>query len=194
MMTKRLFVALEIPAIVAAALDRLDPELPGLRWLPARPLHLTLAFLGPVPDEAVPALVAALETVDSPPFPLALRGLGRFGGHGRPLVVWAGVDSPPPALYTLHEQIEARVLALGLAPGEKPFHPHVTVGRGKAVPGGRLHRFLARHAETPLGRFPVGGFTLFASVLTPEGAVHSREFHRAFPSVQSAADARVRDT
>jgi 2'-5' RNA ligase len=195
-MPKRLFIALELPATVTAALGRLDPRLPGLRWLPARPLHLTLAFLGQVENDAVAPLIGALAAVSAPPFPLGLKGLGRFGRRGHPVVVWAGVEKPPPELFTLHDRILEAVRATGLEPDEKPLRPHVTVGRGKNVPFRPLRALLAAHAGTRFGRFDVTGFTLFSSALTPEGAVYARdarEFHRDFREDQSSADARCRE-
>ena len=59
-MAKRMFVAIELPAGLAGELAALDPRIPGLRWLPAGQLHLTLAFLGDVEEEQRPGLLGEL--------------------------------------------------------------------------------------------------------------------------------------
>jgi 2'-5' RNA ligase len=79
--------------------------------------HITLAFLGEVPDERVPDLVEALSMVEVPVgLRLRLRGGGGFGGR----VTWVGVSG---GLDDLAAQVKA---ALGVE-DDRPFRPHLTV-------------------------------------------------------------------
>ena len=59
----RLFVALELPDDVRMRLARLAGGVPGARWMPAENLHLTLAFIGNVPENAFADVAAALSRV-----------------------------------------------------------------------------------------------------------------------------------
>jgi 2'-5' RNA ligase len=162
------------------ALLALNPDLTGLRWLPAEQLHLTLSFLGDVQASAEDRLHAALREVRVPPFFLPLRGLGCFNSRGRPSVLWAGVGHGHPHLFALHRHIQDAVLHAGLEPDLKPFHPHVTIARAKGVSRQALRLFLRDHAETEFGLIRVTGFALYSSVLGLEGATHRMELRQEF--------------
>jgi 2'-5' RNA ligase len=180
MMTKRLFIGLDLPARLARELAAIDPRLHGLRWLPARSLHVTLAFLGDVETTAEMSLVRALTALDAEPFALTLHGLTRFGGRGRPAIVAANVPDPPPEIFFLHTAIQTLARTSGLPTDSRPFRPHVTLARGKNCPAAPLQQFLHQHAGTDFGSFPVNGLTLFSSLLTATGAIYTPEFQREF--------------
>lgn len=180
-MAKRLFLALELPGALTRTLAALDPHLTGLRWLPASGLHLTLAFLGDVEAEKREELVQALSGIETEPFELSLRGLGRFGHRGRPpVIVIAEIDSPPPELFSLWSTTQKAIGEVGLPTESRPFHPHVTLGRGKQCPEALLKDFLSRNTHKNLGTFRVDGLSLFSSELTPQGARYTLEFRNAF--------------
>ena len=179
-MAQRMFIAIDLPPPLARNLSALNPHLPHLRWLPASALHLTLSFLGKVPDETGGLLIQALDQIASPPFLLALKGLGSFGSHGHPSVVWAGLATCPPELSDLQHQVQTAARTAGLEPEDKRFHPHVTVGRCKDLPGSALQPFLRKHSDEEFGTFEVPGFTLYHSVLHPRGAEHFPLFGKTF--------------
>jgi 2'-5' RNA ligase len=178
--SKRLFVGLELPANCKAALFELDPQLPGLRWLPKEQLHLTLSFLGEVEASAEDRLRQALGEVRVPPFFLPLRSMGVFNSRNRPSVLWVGVGKGHPHLFALHQRIQDAVLSVGLEADLKPFHPHVTIGRAKDISGQMLQPFVRRHAETEFGLVKVTGFELYSSLLAAAGATHRLEMHQEF--------------
>ena len=175
--TKRLFVGIELPDDCKVALTGLNPRLPGLRWLDAAQLHLTLSFLGEVNAIAQEALVENLGGVRVPPFFLPFQGLGSFSAHGEPSVVWVGVGHGHPHLFALHQRVQDAVLRSGLEADLKPFHPHVTVARAKGLSKQSLQPLLRKHRETEFGMMKVVAFTLFSSVLGTEGAQHTAELH-----------------
>jgi 2'-5' RNA ligase len=177
--SKRLFIGLELPATVRCELAALDPRIKGLRWLPAEQLHLTMSFLGDVDAAHEELLRDALAVVKVPPFFLPVTGLGIFGGE-RPSVIWAGVGQGHPHLFALHRHIQDAVLHAGLEPDLKPFHPHITLGRMRAVSRSALKPFLRRHAETEFDLWKVSGFALFSSTLTSEGSIYTVELRQVF--------------
>jgi 2'-5' RNA ligase len=173
--SKRLFVGIELPPDLQEALRELDPHLPGLRWLDPAQMHLTLSFLGDVEQARQEALARRVEEVRVPAFFLPLQGIGSFNTRGRPSVVWIGVGRGHPHLFALHKHVQDAVLQAGVEPDLKPFHPHVTVGRAKGISREALQPFLRAHRESEFGLFKVTAFTLFSSVLAPDGATHTVE-------------------
>jgi len=118
----RLFIAVFPPpeaiAHLEAAMSTLDIKLsdPG-RW------HLTLAFLGDVP-EADPATAALAEAELNPVGVLEVRGGGRFG-----TVLWAGVEGDLAALTRLTRSIRRSLRTKRVPPDDKKFRPHMTLAR-----------------------------------------------------------------
>jgi len=142
-MPVRAFVALPLPpghrAALAGYLETCARLAPGLRWVPAENLHLTLRFLGATDPERLEALRVELARVRLPGFELALGGLGAFGGSS-PRVVWLGLAGGEEQARRLAEAVEAACVAAGAAPEERPFRPHLTLARARdrkpeALPG-----------------------------------------------------------
>lgn len=132
----RWFIALWPDAATRDALRALQA---GCAWPPrARPtgaerLHLTLHFVGPLAEDAVAPLRAALAAVDAAPWRWAL---GRAS-------VWPGgvaVAEPariPAAARALHTALGEVLSAQGLPLEARPWRPHVTLARrahGAGVP------------------------------------------------------------
>jgi 2'-5' RNA ligase len=171
-MAKRMFVAVDLPDDVGETLAGMDPHVQGLRWLPATQLHLTLCFLAAVPEENELRLIDALTRIEVPRFSLSLKGLGAFGRRGAPSVVWAGAVDEGPELQRLQRRVRQAAVAAGLRVERKRFRPHVTVGRCKGVSAEELDGFLLEHKDQKIATFETNGYTLYESVLRPEGAEH----------------------
>ena len=116
----------------------LEPVVEGLRGLPGAPRwtaserwHLTLLFLGAVPEERVAALVEAAAPAVSAAGPMRLRmaGGGRFGSRRRPTVAWAGLEGDVGPLVELAARLAGAARSLGLPVEDRPFRPHLTLGR-----------------------------------------------------------------
>jgi 2'-5' RNA ligase len=172
---KRLFVGLDFPESITAALVRLDPRLKGVRWLKAEQIHLTLAFLGRVEEHAEEILRTQLSAIRFRSFFLPLQSLGTFSGKGAPKILWVGVGSGHPHLFQLHKKVTDAALAAGLEPDLRPWHPHVTLARCEDVSGERLRPFLREHESLDLGLVPINAFALKSSRLTPAGSIYSTE-------------------
>jgi 2'-5' RNA ligase len=107
-------------------------DLPGApRWSAPDRWHLTLLFLGAVPEECVTPLVAAAAPVvaAAPGMTLRLAGGGRFGSRRRPQVAWAGLDGDVAPLVELAGRLSEAARALRLPVEDRPFRPHLTLGR-----------------------------------------------------------------
>lgn len=178
-MAKRFFVGLELPLPTREKLARLNPKVPGVRWMPLEQMHLTMSFLGQVEADAEERLRGALAEVCVGIFFLPVTGVSVFGGD-RPTVIWAGVGKGHPHLFALRKRIQDKILSADLEPDLRAFHPHVTLGRAKNVARQDLKAFLREYEDTEFDFIRITGFALFSSVLTPEGATHTLEMRVEF--------------
>lgn len=132
---RRLFVALwPGPATARALAGRVGRAraVCGGRPMRTDTLHLTLAFLGTVAGDRVPALSGMIRQWAPRGGELVIDRVGRFDG---PRIVWAGPSHPWPAwLDTLHADLWARLERLGFPATSDRFRPHVSLLR-KAGPG-----------------------------------------------------------
>ena len=175
MTAKRLFVSIELPQSVTQTLAQLDPEIRGVRWLEQRQMHLTLAFLGTVSTEIQETLCEKLHAIVWKPFFLPLIGLGTFPSKGWPKIIWIGVGTGHPHLFQLHKRVQEALLASGMEPDLRSFHPHVTLARCRDVSPQIIRPFLKANAEFDAGIIHVESFCLNSSDLTPAGSVYTRE-------------------
>jgi 2'-5' RNA ligase len=176
----RLFLALELPAQVRAALadvqERLRAGEPGWRFVHPQGVHLTLRFLGEVPEprllELSPRWRAAASSAE--PADVEVAGLGIFPPRGRPRVLWIGLqDRSGGALAALAQALEAEARAAGFPPEDRPFAPHLTLARAAAE--GRPRRSVLELGL--LGAFRAESVTLFRSVPGRGGAVYTALEH-----------------
>jgi 2'-5' RNA ligase len=63
---------------------------------------------------------------------LRLTGGGRFGSQRRPQVAWAGLEGDVGPLVDLARRLAAVARSLRLAVEDRPFRPHLTLGRWRA--------------------------------------------------------------
>lgn len=174
----RLFVAIDFPDDVRERLAGLAGGVPGARWTDPSSLHLTLRFIGEVPDDTADDVDAVLSDIEAPGFDLTLGGVGMFGSNRSPRVLWAGVGRSEPLMH-LQGKVESALVRCGLPAEERKFSPHVTLARLKDAPRERIGRFLEEHGLFHAGAFRVDHFTLYRSLLGKGGAVY--EALRKYP-------------
>ena len=153
--TRRLFFALWPQAPERAALVhavRKIVRLSGGRPVPETNLHLTLAFLGAVPESRVPELrtiagrVAAAFPRAAVPLVLKLQGVAHWE-QPQVLAVLAqeaASSAPAGSVSALAGTLSRETAAAGFNPDLKPFRAHVTVARKVAhAPQGSAPRPVA---------------------------------------------------
>lgn len=172
----RAFVGVPVPAEppLVALLDGLAATGADLKVVDPAQLHVTLSFLGQVPDEAAPRIAAALDEAARPfaPFKLRLQGVGAFPSARRPRVVWAGSKDAEP-LVKLANATRDTLRAAGFAGDDKDFRAHVTLARtrSEARIAGAV-AFLRDHGRDELPEVPVRDVRLYRSVLSPGGPAY----------------------
>lgn len=174
----RLFTAIDLPEPVIEQLKAARPGIEGIRWQKPDQWHLTLRFIGEVAEETAQAIVSELESIECPAFSLALSGFGKFPSRGYPRVFWVGIEENGQ-LLTLQEELEQACRICGLEPDERPFVPHITLGKVKNAEKKEINHFIEQHEDYHIPGIPVNEFILYSSELTREGAIHKVE--QSFP-------------
>ncbi len=157
----RLFTGLEVPRDVADGLMLLQGGLPGARWISPESFHITLRFIGDVPDHAADDLLQAMERVRLASFDVQLRGVGYFGSR-RPHSVHAlatGNDSLTE-LQLVHERL---CQGIGLPPETRKFKPHVTLARLRGSATADVSSYVAGNSLYASRAFSVDRFVVFSS-------------------------------
>ena len=176
MSTIRAFLAIPLPERVGDQVQQLcrqlAHELPQVRWNRGQNLHLTLKFFAAIEEESLDRIGEVMLSVGrfTAPFLVRIKGLGAFPDLTRPRVFWLGIEGDPP-LRQMHRELETRLEACGLAPDRRPFAPHLTLGRPRAVLHNAGHILTPRQPGLDLD-LPVEQLILYQSRLLPCGAQH----------------------
>ncbi len=185
----RLFIAVELPAALLTELHNIQESLKQdvpprtVRWVRPEGIHLTLKFLGDVPALRRETLQKALQEAvqGHAAFELTAGGLGCFPSAKRPRVLWIGLQDEAERLLKLRDAVEVHIAPLGYPTEDRPFHPHLTLGRVKRGAKRNVVKqvgALVTSAATP-DRYtlPVDGVSLIRSELKPTGAEYTQLFH-----------------
>jgi RNA 2',3'-cyclic 3'-phosphodiesterase len=177
----RLFAAVDLSedarAAIAAQQTRIAAALgakASLKWVKPEHAHLTLVFLGNVDADRATSVVEAVgRDVDLAPFDMVLEGVGVFPPRGAPRVLWIGIAGGAAAVTTLQRELAARVAALGIALEDRPFHPHLTLGRWRDSRPSDRDRAVRAAPPAAIARVRVEYATLYESRLSPSGPAYT---------------------
>lgn len=174
----RLFLGVELSVATtrriadAVARMRRAAEEKALRvaWVAPTNLHVTLKFLGWSNPEVVVAIrdVVRVGTSRRKAFELRARGTGGFPHERGARVLWVGVEDPSGGLTRLAADVETWMERLGYPREERPYHPHVTVGRVKEGKG--TDEILALARDTDFGTSLIREVILYESVMKSSGS------------------------
>ncbi len=166
----RLFVAIDISEPLRARLEALRSRLrpfAALRLADPESIHLTLKFLGEVPDAKLDKVKAALQTVEFSPVKLQTTRLGTF-----PHVLWLGLRLTKE-LAQLQQHVQRAVREF-TTHDLRSYRPHLTLARFERLAPDEQRRLERLVRTTTLDeKWKADRFTLYSSVLTPQGPVYT---------------------
>ena len=141
-----------------------------VKWVEAENIHLTLQFLGNVPDHEIADVctVAQRAAAGATAFELTVEAAGAFPNLRRPRTVWLGVSSGSEAVTALYKSLEDGLVPLGFRREKRRFHPHVTIGRVRGRPG-TLGECLEAQRDWSAGSMVVREVVVMASELASDG-------------------------
>lgn len=177
----RLFFAIMLPPDVQAGLHRLRER---LDWLPIRPtwtaqqnLHITLKFLGEVPDPQVADLARDVAQSIHLARPLHLRPdhLVFFPSRGPARVLGIGFSGDTDPLYRFQSDLEAFCRTRGFPTENRPYTPHATLAR---IRDGLREQHRPRIEQSwqslsHLPEFEASAYQLMQSILGSRGSTHT---------------------
>lgn len=172
----RAFIAIEIPPEVKAALADCRAALSKLpaeaSWTRPGNVHLTLKFLGEVPETSQEKIANAMREAAAVAggFRLELDKLGAFPNLRRPRVLWAGLRGEVEAAKGLQARLEKTLEGIGFPPEGRSWAPHLTLARLRSVGDARAWAAAVEAQRLPPLGFEVARIVLFRSELLPSGA------------------------
>ncbi len=169
----RLFVAVDLKDDLREEIEkvlRIFREFRGIKPVEKENLHITLMFLGEVPDRKVDMVKEKLRGIKLEPFKIRLKGLGNFNYR----VFWIGVLEGKDLLSILAKEVENSLKKIGFK-RDKEFVAHATVARVKRLnPNDRikLEKSLESFKDYDFGEMIVDCFKLKKSTLTSKGPIY----------------------
>jgi RNA 2',3'-cyclic 3'-phosphodiesterase len=176
----RLFVALDLPesireGIVSWQRSELTDE--ALRVTGPQSLHITLAFLGYLPERAIGSVAEVLHATEAgaPLIEMKPEPVGK--PKGRPRLF--ALDARSEETVALQARLEKELVAKRLyEPEKRPFWSHVTVARVRPERRGSKRPVRIENPPGPLPKALCEPFravrgTLYRSTLRPQGAEYA---------------------
>ena len=176
----RTFIAIDLAETIKDRIQKLISELDkgdrSIRWVKRHGMHITLSFLGEISAEKAKDVSASVEslTKNLDRFSMSVIGSGYFPQKRKnPRIIWLGIKNSKE-LISLHGSVISTMEKIGFSRENRPFHPHITIGRVK-IPLGLepLLDRLDQNAETEFGIMIVDQIIFFKSILKPTGAEYS---------------------
>jgi RNA 2',3'-cyclic 3'-phosphodiesterase len=177
----RIFCAIELPEQIREQATEHIRILRGrfphvsASWNRDGKLHLTLKFIGEIPQEQVDRVSLAAERASNnlDRFNLLVTGAGAFPEGGAAKVLWLGISDPSANLGVLQTRLEDECAQQGFIKERRSFHPHLTLARLRKPEGARV--LAAAHQELgfPPLEFPVSDLLVIRSELSSEGSQYS---------------------
>lgn len=176
----RAFLAIELPKLILNRLKEVQQELresqADVRWVDPNSIHLTLKFFGNVEEKEIESIMKSIEkpVQRTPLFSLKVQGMGGFPDLKNPRVLWIGLEESGDILSSLYKELEKELEKIGFKPEDRPFHPHLTLGRVKSPRGKAfLLEKIKKYKDEFFGEFQAERVILFKSDLRPTGPIYT---------------------
>jgi 2'-5' RNA ligase len=178
-MSIRSFIAIEIKSNnILREIIRIQKNLltsqADLKNVEPENIHITLKFMGSVPESQIEKIKKIVKEQGIEPFDINLQGIGVFPKINRPRTIWLGINKGATQITNIWKKLEKELTAIGVEPDRRRFHPHLTISR---VRSGRnrdeLINILQELRNVEVGDYEINHISLKKSVLTPRGPIYT---------------------
>jgi len=167
----RLFIAIDFNELKDHLIElqnKIDPSIAKIKQVET--FHLTLKFLGKIPEEKIPKIKEKLKQIKLEPFKLTLNNIGVFPNENFVRVIW--IDTTPKEEVTkLQNNIENALKEFDFKK-DFEFHPHITLARVKFVEDREKFTKNLKDLKPEEKTLEIKDFRLVKSTLTPKGPVY----------------------
>jgi 2'-5' RNA ligase len=175
---KRIFIAVKVEAgetlkrIISSFQKGLAHD--SIKWTNPENIHITLVFLGDTEQMLVDPIRSMLKEKcgGTGKFELMIRGSGVFKNLSDPRIIWMGIE-PNEKLIQLNSFIVDGLKELKFKIEDRPFNPHLTIGRIKHLNDkGALKTLTEEYHDSEIQIVPVNEIILYESILLQTGPVY----------------------
>jgi 2'-5' RNA ligase len=181
----RTFIAIEIEDKIKNEIGNLiefakkNYNLP-FKWVKIENLHITLHFLGEIPDKEVENVKNILRNEEKLNYKIKINNLGQFPEKGIPRVLWIGFEDLEKNIEKSYKSLEKKILNSGLKLDKEKFVPHITIGRIKKFSNFNINEYrdmfekLNKRIKELNLFFETNNINLFKSELFSEGPIYTK--------------------
>jgi 2'-5' RNA ligase len=177
----RAFIAIELSPEIKDSLSTIQSHLKysgaDVKWVATDNIHLTLKFLGDITEETCGKIRAVLDGIgkSTKPFEVGIKDIGAFPNINYPRVIWVGIGKGAVESKALAENVADGILKLGFQKEQRPFAPHLTIGRVRSPKNKESLKEKTGTAQIPVTKpHLVSSIVLFQSTLSPKGPVYTK--------------------
>ncbi|MFA5085110.1 MAG: RNA 2',3'-cyclic phosphodiesterase [Candidatus Omnitrophota bacterium] len=182
----RAFIAIELSEEIRKSLAQIEAHLKysaaDVKWVETGNIHLTLKFLGDIAEENCEKIIAILDDIGRSfkPFEISIKDIGAFPNIDYPRIIWVGLDKGAIESKALAEKIGEETLKIGFQKEQRPFAPHLTVGRVRSPKNKEaLKQKILSCQLSAVSRQLIRSIILYKSILTPKGPIYTK-IHEAW--------------
>lgn len=146
----------------------------ALKWVAPQNLHLTIKFLGEVPENKIEQIKGLINQAlrNENAFEIGVDGIGMYPNQHMPRVVWLGIEGSE-RLKGIHNKLDTTLEKADIPPDKRSFNPHLTIARIRRNTDKEtvkeIGKTLSGFNVDSLGRCTINNIILYKSDLTPEG-------------------------
>ena len=170
----RVFIGLDLPEDIKRSLGLLKSSVRGAKWVPLENLHITIRFIGEVPENILQNIKEELREISFYNFKVKFKDIGHFSAKSTPKVIWVGLD-PLEEIMELREKIDEALTKANIPLEKKKYIPHVTLARLKGSKFPEVAEYLQQGMGFFTREFEIGEMILYSSKQKEEGSVYSVE-------------------
>ncbi|MCD4779309.1 MAG: RNA 2',3'-cyclic phosphodiesterase [Candidatus Omnitrophica bacterium] len=179
--TVRTFIAIDLNKEIRDFIHQVQSELKKIdcdvKWVTPSDAHLTIKFIGNITEEQTESVIRQLKSLyfkfEKNTFHLDKTGV--FPSFKQPRIIWLGMKDIDHALKDLADTVDFLLNMIGYPTNERPFQPHVTIGRVKSQKS--IFQLSQKIQSTQIPSdliLKINELILFKSTLTPTGPIYEK--------------------